>query len=47
MKNILWDLNREDIIATINYNIGATFFERDECEKALYYLEKSTPLLMF
>lgn len=40
-KNILWDLNREDIIATIDYNIGATFFESDEYEKALYYLEKS------
>ncbi len=40
-KNILWDLNREDIITTINYNIGATFFESDEYEKALHYLEKS------
>lgn len=40
-KNILLDLGRRDLIATIDYNIGATFFESNEYEKALYYLEKS------
>ncbi|NMA87491.1 MAG: helix-turn-helix domain-containing protein [Tissierellia bacterium] len=39
-ENILLDLNRQDLIASINYNIGATYFESSEYEKALFYLEK-------
>ena len=39
-ENILLDLNRDDLIASIEYNIGATYFESNEYEKALYYLEK-------
>lgn len=39
-KNILIDLNRKDLIASIEYNIGATYFESGEYEKALYYLNK-------
>lgn len=40
-KNILFELDRQDLIAAINYNTGATFFESGQHEKALYYLEKS------
>ena len=39
-KNILLDLNRKDLIANIDYNIGATYIESNEYKKALYYLEK-------
>lgn len=40
-KNILFEMDRQDLIAAINYNIGATFLENGQHEKALYYLEKS------
>lgn len=40
-KNILFEMDRQDLISIVNYNIGATFFERDQYKKALYYLEKS------
>lgn len=39
--NILTDMNKKDLISTINYNIGATYLENGQYEKSLYYLEKA------
>ena len=38
-KNILTDINNEELISTLNYNIGATYLESDRFEESLYYLE--------
>lgn len=39
--NILTDINKKDLISTINYNMGATYLENGKYEESLYYLEKA------